>query len=425
MHHLVGVRARVDHRAHPGGPGELVDPVVRPPGEAVPGLPGGHQEGDSGAHRVERGPVVHVELHTADGLPLELGEGGREVRLPEAHSRQADVVRGGGPASVDALGAQQFERAGGAAPFGEVRALEQAGPRVHQRALRRGHVRARRHPGQPVGVVELRPLPARHRHRLQRHRRRQELAVEEQRQLGDRHAVRLRDRLPPDEGRELLVQDRAEGLPSGHRVRAVQDHEPLPREPGRLHAVEQRPDVRVEARAHVLDVEDDGVHAGRREHVSERLPALQVRVVDRQPGGGVVVAALGAARLRRTAEAVLGAEDGGQVHPVVGVHDVDDVAHVPGDAGRVGDDADLLSVEPGVAVVGEALEAGAQPAAPASVARGCRVGRARRGGGGAGRHRGRRGEQVPSGQRHAVTSVIAAGVMRTHANPHSPARGME
>ena len=72
------------------------------------------------------------------------------------------------------------------------------------------------------------------------------------------------------------------------------------------------------------------------------LPALQVRVVDRQPGRRVVVAPLGAARLRRAPEAVLGAEDGDQVHPVVGVHDVDDVADVPGDPGRVGDDADPL-----------------------------------------------------------------------------------
>ncbi|CAM5270385.1 hypothetical protein STENM327S_04977 [Streptomyces tendae] len=234
--------------------------------------------------------------------------------------------------------------------------------------------------------------------------------------------MRLRDRLPADEGRELLVQDRTEGRPPGHRVRPVQDHEPLPRQPGRLHAVEQRPDVRVEARAHVLDVEDDGVHAGGRQHVRERLPALQVRVVDRQPGRGVVVAPLRAARLRRTAEAVLGAEDGRQVHPVVGMHHVDDVAHIPGDAGRIGDDADLLPPERGVAAVGEALEAGAQPAAPVPRGRGLRRARRSGGGSGAGRHRGRRGEQVPSGQRHAVTSVIAAGVMRTHANPRPDRR---
>ena len=47
----------------------------------------------------------------------------------------------------------------------------------------------------------------------------------------------------------------------------------------------------------------------------------------------VVVAALGPARAGAVPpEAVLGAEDGGQVHPFVGVQHVDDVTDVAGDA---------------------------------------------------------------------------------------------
>nr|BBJ54876.1 hypothetical protein SAVMC3_75050 [Streptomyces avermitilis] len=72
---------------------------------------------------------------------------------------------------------------------------------------------------------------------------------------------------------------------------------------------------------------------------------------------------------------MLRTEDRGEVHPVVRVHHVDDVAHSPtlgfaraggaptGDAGGVRDDADPLPVEQPVAVRGEPLEARAQPAA--------------------------------------------------------------
>jgi hypothetical protein len=54
---------------------------------------------------------------------------------------------------------------------------------------------------------------------------------------------------------------------------------------------------------------------------------------------------------------VFGAEDGPQVHPFVGMHDVYDVAGVAGHAGGVGDDADALAAELGVGVCGEVLEA--------------------------------------------------------------------
>src|SRR5690606_11576067 len=182
-----------------------------------------------------------------------------------------------------------------------------------------------------------------------------------------------------------------------------------------LHAVVEGPDVGVEAGPDVLDVEDDRVHARRGEDVGDRLTALEVGVVHRQAGGGIVVAALGAARLGGAPEAVLRAEDGGQPHPVVAVHDVDDVARVAGDAGGVGDDADALPVEQGVPVGREAFEAGGGPAAAARCRRRRGGGRLRRGGGD--RHRGRGGgEQGPSGQPHGAASVIAAGVMNTHAS---------
>ncbi|CAM5273240.1 hypothetical protein SCALM49S_10345 [Streptomyces californicus] len=246
----------------------------------------------------------------------------------------------------------------------------------------------------------------------------EELRVEEQRQLRHRHPVRLGDLPAADERAERRVQHWPQRLPPGHRVRPVQHDDALARERGRLQAVVERPDVRVEARARVLDVEEDRVHARGGEHVGQVLPVLEVRVVDRQPGRRVVVAPLGAARLRGAPETVLRAEHGRQLHPGVRMHDVHDVPYVGGDPGRVGDDPDLLAPQHPVAVGRQPVEAGAHPAASGAVAvrgrgrRGTGAGRRRR----QGSHRASRGQHTTSGQAHSATSMIVPTVMATHAS---------
>ncbi|GLP72390.1 hypothetical protein TUSST3_90080 [Streptomyces sp. TUS-ST3] len=62
--------------------------------------------------------------------------------------------------------------------------------------------------------------------------------------------------------------------------------------------------------------------------------------------------------MRGAPEAVLGAEDGPQVHSFVRMHHVDDVPDVPGDAGGVGDDADALTLQLFVAARNQVLETG-------------------------------------------------------------------
>src|SRR5690606_34836595 len=64
------------------------------------------------------------------------------------------------------------------------------------------------------------------------------------------------------------------------------------------------------------------------------------------------------AGLGGAAEAVLGAEDGGDVDLAAEVHEVDLVAQVGQDPGGVGDDADGLSGEFGEVVLGEDLDPG-------------------------------------------------------------------
>jgi hypothetical protein len=103
---------------------------------------------------------------------------------------------------------------------------------------------------------------------------------------------------------------------------------------------------------------------------------------------------------------VLGAEDRRQVDPVVGVHHVDDVPGVAGDAGRVGDHADLLAVQQRVTVRGEALETGPQrtPARRRGGGdrRARRLGCPRDTGRGDGQGAGGGGEQASSGQSHGA-----------------------
>ena len=157
-------------------------------------------------------PVVDVDLDAADRLALELGEGGREVRLPEVHAGQPAVRPPPRPTAgrcpprraVRRAGSCRAPRTGWSPRTGRCPSTRARCPAsacwgsAAPRAARR--------------VEEVRPPPPVISTVVQRHRRRrQELAVEQQRQLRHRHPVRLRDRLPADEGRELLVQHGARG----------------------------------------------------------------------------------------------------------------------------------------------------------------------------------------------------------------------
>ena len=58
------------------------------------------------------------------------------------------VLSTGGGTLADVRRAHELERPRGAAPLGEVRALEEAAARIHERGVVGRHVRRRRHPGQ-------------------------------------------------------------------------------------------------------------------------------------------------------------------------------------------------------------------------------------------------------------------------------------
>src|SRR5947199_44732 len=81
--------------------------------------------------------------------------------------------------------------------------------------------------------------------------------------------------------------------------------------PRPLHGEAHRGHVGVEARADVLDVEDEGVEAG--ELLRLRLARLAVEAVDRQAADRI--ARVADLLVRHAADAVLGAEERDERHP--------------------------------------------------------------------------------------------------------------
>ena len=113
---------------------------------------------DAGLDRPERSTIGDVDLAAAARRPACLWKRRLEQRRPEVHARQARAFsRGTNRSGIDPRRADELERLGRAASFGNVRAFEQHGARIHDRALERRDVRRRQHPRQ-AGLVEvLRP----------------------------------------------------------------------------------------------------------------------------------------------------------------------------------------------------------------------------------------------------------------------------
>ena len=193
--------------------------------------------------------------------------------------------------------------------------------------------------GRPVSSNQSSPLPVLDRHDGQVGAD-VVLAVEQPRQLPHRHAVADRHREVADEAELRLVEHRALDLKPVDRVRPVEHddrHLPLRR---LLHGIGHRRHVGVEARADVLEIDDERVDAV--EHRRRRPAAVAVERVDRQAGLGV-----GFGRhvgVEHAADAVLGAEQRDQLDVLGVVQQVDRGRAVPRAAGVVRDEADALAL---------------------------------------------------------------------------------
>ena len=98
--------------------------------------------------------------------------------------------------------------------------------------------------------------------------------VEESRELADRHAVAHRNRKLADKRAPGLLQARAFDRLAANRVRPIADHDRQPAARRRAHAVGHRVDVGVDARADVLQIDDEHVEAV--EHLGRRLARVAV-----------------------------------------------------------------------------------------------------------------------------------------------------
>ena len=120
---------------------------------------------------------------------------------------------------------------------------------------------------------------------------------------------------------------------------AVEHHEAHPGLGRRLHAEHHGGLVGVPARAHVLDVEHQGVEAGERlRRRAQRGLGRAVQRVDGHAGARVALPAHRRHVLRVAPHAVLGAEQRGQLDPGRGVEEVGGVLEARGDRGGVADE---------------------------------------------------------------------------------------
>ena len=168
---------------------------------------------------------------------------------------------------------------------------------------------------------------------------------------------------------------------AAERVGPVEDDERACRPGGGLHAVVHRPDVGVEARARVLDVEDDGVDAGLGEMAAIWCPTWRTR---RRPGSRCA-GPCRSPRSRRPAPSRGSRARGrtprrGRPRPTACITSTSWVRS-RSDAGRVGHHADLLALELLVAARVQDVEAGLHAARPRRGGCGGERGERRRGSG--------------------------------------------
>ena len=171
-----------------------------------------------------------------------------------------------------------------------------------------------------------------------------ERVVEQPRQLPDGHPVPQRNRIQADERLEPALEHRPfdRHAPDGIRPIAHDDRHLEARRA--LQAVGHRVDEGVDARADVLQVDDEDVEVP--QHRLGRLPRFAVERVDRHAWRAVAaVRRLDHVVLQVGVEAVLRTEDRGERHAFGAREPIADMDELGVDRGRVGDDADATAAE--------------------------------------------------------------------------------
>ena len=220
--------------------------------------------------------------------------------------------------------------------------VEQTGTDVDERRLPIRNVRRGLHPLQSGVGPDHRASPAVHAHDAQL-RADAEPVVEERRELADRHSMAHRNRVEADERFVGGLEDRSFDRRRRSGLGRSSTQNSLPNCFRALHRVGHRRDVRVRARADVLNVEEQNVDAV--EHRRARMAGGAVEAVDRQVRLRVDVGGDRRARAAVAAKAVFGRIDRFDANLPVVQDRVDDRFEARRDAALIGDDADRAAAE--------------------------------------------------------------------------------
>ncbi len=155
--------------------------------------------------------------------------------------------------------------------------------------------------------------------------------------MAHRHRARADEALPAVLEQEPLDRpaDRVRAIEHPHRLAVLRRG---------LEHVAQRRDEGVDARAEVLQVDEQNVE--RLHHRGRRPAHFAVQAEDRDPVGRVdVVGRLDHVVLLVAAHAVLRPECGGQAEVLMRCERIDRVREIGGDRGRVGEQGDATAIE--------------------------------------------------------------------------------
>ena len=252
-----------------------------------------------------------MQMHAAAERSGVLGGRGREVRRRHGQSRQRESVKL--PAEllgVDERRAEQRERVRRAAPFGEVRPLQETGAGVQQRRFIPRHRKARHDPRpSPAGEAHTGIIP------FTAHNVQSAadvlLGVHHAGKLAAGHAVARRDRMAADKALHALFEHGALGG-AAQRIGAVEHDEAS----AVFRAVEQqvfeRGDECIVPAADVLYVVDERIK--RRRRFPRQAPgAGAVQAFHGQAGGLIDTVGKHLARGLVAADAVLGREQKAEI----------------------------------------------------------------------------------------------------------------
>jgi hypothetical protein len=274
----------------------------------------------------------------------------------EAGAAEAVSLEGAGHAlGIEPGCPDPLERMLRAAPDREVRALEEAGTGIGERALERGHVRRGRHPRQPRLVEAHAPRPARHRHDRELHVDPEVVDVEA-RELARRHPVPHRNRIHAHEGGEPRVEHVALYDVTPDWIRPVEYQEGDTALSGGLHRERHRRHVGVVTGTDVQHVEEKDVDV--LEHLGRRLARGSVERVDHHAGTRIDAALDDHPVLRIASDRVLRTVERDQIHLRVLEEPVDAGAAFAIDSGVVGDKPDAAPGDQVKRVRQEDFEAG-------------------------------------------------------------------